>query len=71
MTTIDQPSSAPTPKVAAGGAAGAAAAVISWLLQVTLSVDMPPGIEAAVAVLVATAVSYFVRDRAVVHEGPS
>jgi uncharacterized membrane-anchored protein len=33
--------------------AAAVAAILAWLLQVVAGVQMPPGIEAAVAVLVA------------------
>jgi hypothetical protein len=42
----------PDPKVAAA----AVAAIVVWLVQAVAGVDVPPGIEGAVAVLVA----YFV-----------
>lgn len=49
------------PKVAAGGAAGAAAAVIAWTVS-EFGIHMPPGIEAAVATLVGVAAGYLKRD---------
>lgn len=33
--------------------AAAIAAILAWLIQLTVGVDVPPGIEAAVAVVVA------------------
>lgn len=52
----------PTPKVAAGGYAGAAALVLVWLLG-QFGVDMPPEVAAALALLAYGGAAYLKRDR--------
>lgn len=50
----------PLNKVSIGAGAGALSAILAWSLQQFAGVEMPAGIEAASAVLIATAVAYFV-----------
>lgn len=48
----------PVPKVAAGGAAGAAAVLVVWVLSL-FGVDMPAAAAAALATILAFAAGYF------------
>lgn len=61
---VDQDSAVPTRKVSAAGAAGALAAIVAWAAQTWGGVDVPPGIEAAFATLLAFAAGYIVKERA-------
>lgn len=63
ITLVDQPTATPSRKVTAMGLGGAVAAVISWVLQVTFSLDVPPGVESAFATIVGFATGYLVRER--------
>lgn len=51
----------PTPKVAAGGAAGAASILIVWLLSM-FGVEVPSEAAAALATLLGFAAAYMVPD---------
>lgn len=50
---MTEPTSRPTRKVTAATFGGACAVLVAWLAQVGLGVVMPPGVEAALATLVA------------------
>lgn len=57
------PSAAPVPKVAAAGAAGAAATVLVLLVQAWTGSSLPPGVEGAIATLLAFAAGYLTPPR--------
>jgi putative flippase GtrA len=59
---INQPSIAPTTKVAAGGIAGALTVVVVWILGL-LHVPVPPEVASALTVIISFITSYFVRER--------
>jgi CBS-domain-containing membrane protein len=59
---INQPSLAPTTKVAAGGVAGAVAVLVVWILGL-LHVAVPPEVASALTVVISFVTSYFVRQR--------
>jgi len=64
VVLVDQPDAAPTRKVAAGGVAGALAAVLAWAAQAFAGVTLPPGMEGAFVVIISFAIAYFTRDKA-------
>lgn len=57
------PSLKPTPKVAAGGAAGAASILLVWILGQS-GLDVPAEVAAALTVLIGTGAAYMKRDNA-------
>ena len=59
---VSQTTVAPTRKVTAAVAAGAAATILAWLAQ-QFGLDVPPGVEAAFAVLLAGGAGYLARER--------
>jgi putative flippase GtrA len=59
---INQPSIAPTTKVAAGGVAGALTVMVVWILGL-LHVPVPPEVASAMTVIISFVTSYFVRER--------
>jgi hypothetical protein len=59
---INQPSTAPTTKVAAGGVAGALTVLVVWILGL-LHVPVPPEVASALTVIISFVTSYFVRQR--------
>lgn len=59
---INQPSIAPSTKVAGGGVAGALIVLVVWILGL-LHVAVPPEVASALTVIVSFATSYFVRER--------
>lgn len=61
-TLVDQPTSAPTPKLIAGTLTGAAATVAIWVADAA-HVELPPAVASAIAVLAAAGVAYFKRNR--------
>jgi hypothetical protein len=58
----NQPSMAPTTKVAAGGVAGALTVLVVWILGL-LHVTVPPEVASALTVVISFATSYIVRER--------
>jgi hypothetical protein len=54
------PSALPVRKVTAAGAAGAATAIIVWLLSAAFKVNIPPEIASAITVILAVAAGYFI-----------
>jgi hypothetical protein len=62
LQPINQPSVAPTTKVAAGGIAGALTVLVVWILGL-LHVAVPPEVASALTVIISFATSYFVRQR--------
>lgn len=61
-TSNPAPSKAPTPKVVAGGTAGAAVVVIVWAASL-FGLEVPIQVAGALVVLVSFAASYVVPDR--------
>lgn len=59
---MTEPTNRPTRKVSAATAGGAVAAIVAWLVQMAGGVDMPPGVEAAVATLVAAVAGWAADD---------
>ena len=71
MTTLDrqpisQPSTSPTTKVAAGGAAGAVSVVLVYILGL-FNFPVPAEVGSALTVLVSFLASYVVKERAAAH----
>lgn len=60
---VSQDTVAPSRKVTAALMAGAAATIIAWAAQ-QFGLDVPPGIEAAFATLLAGAAGYLRKERA-------
>jgi hypothetical protein len=54
------PSALPVRKVTAAGAAGAATAIIVWILSAAFKVNIPPEIASAITVVLAVAAGYFI-----------
>lgn len=66
MTTtplVDQPSHAPTRKVAFTAMAGAAFTVLVWVLDFFYGIEIPGEVQGTIHTALAAAVGYFVRDR--------
>jgi putative flippase GtrA len=59
---INQPSMAPTTKVAAGGVTGALTVLVVWILGL-LHVPVPPEVASALTVIISFVTSYLVRQR--------
>lgn len=64
MATVEQPTSAPTNKVAAAGIGGALTSILVWIVSVTTKVEVPPEVAAAGATVVAFILGYLVPERA-------
>lgn len=54
------PSALPVRKVTAAGVAGAATAIIVWILSAAFKVNIPPEIASAITVVLAVAAGYFI-----------
>lgn len=59
----DQPTAQPSRKITATALAGAIAAVVAWVLEITTSIAMPAPVVAALTTIFAVAVGYFTRER--------
>lgn len=59
---MKQPTPAPNDKVTAAGVAGALAAIVAWGVGAG-GLDVPPGIEAAFAVIIMWVAAYFREER--------
>lgn len=57
---MDAPSAVPVPKVAAAGIGGAGATILVWALELA-GVDVPPGVAAAFASVIAFVAGYLKR----------
>jgi hypothetical protein len=73
MTTLDrrpmsQPSTTPTSKVGAGGAAGAVTVVLVYILS-KFHLDVPGEVGSAVTVILSFLASYFVKERVAAGNG--
>jgi len=64
-TRVNQPTAAPTQKVAAATLGGAVTVIAVWALG-QFGIDLPSEVAASVAVLVAAVAGYFTRDK--VHQ---
>lgn len=60
--TYDQPSSAPTPKVAAAGIGGALSVILIYLVRVLLNTELPAEVAASVATVLAFGAGYLKKD---------
>ncbi len=61
---VDQPTAAPTRKVAFGATAGALATIIAWASSQFAGVVLPPGVEGALAVAITFCIGWGTRDEA-------
>jgi putative flippase GtrA len=59
---VNQPSNAPTTKVAAGGVVGALTVLLVWILGL-LHVAVPPEVASSLTVVISFVTSYFVKQR--------
>lgn len=62
MKKVNQPTAAPTRKVAAGGVGGALSIVVIYAFQGLTGVQLPAEVSSAVTLLVTFATSYIVRE---------
>lgn len=62
-TPINQPTAAPTSKVAAAGIGGAITVVLIYLAQTFFNIDLPAEVGGAVAVIVSFFSGYIVKER--------
>lgn len=60
---VDQPTATPTRKVTAATLGAAAATLVVYALTAFAGADVPPGVEGALATLLAMAAGYVVRER--------
>lgn len=60
---VDQPSPAPTRKVTAAALGAALATIAVWAAHAFAGVDVPPGVEGALAVVLGFVCGYLVRER--------
>lgn len=58
----DQPSSSPTPKVAAGGIGGSVSVILIWVANSVFKVEIPAEVAAAIATVAGFVSAYFTRD---------
>jgi hypothetical protein len=61
---MDQPTAAPTDKVAAGAIGGAITVIAVWAVKAFTDVDVPAEVSAAVTAIVSTVLAYLVPERA-------
>lgn len=61
-TPYDQPTSAPTQKVAAAGIGGSITILLVYLIQAIFNVDIPPEVASALTAVIAFLSGYFVRE---------
>ena len=54
----------PNTKVTAGALAGAAVTIIIWILEATMSTEIPAAVAAALVVVVSFGLSYFIKEPA-------
>jgi putative flippase GtrA len=64
MDSVDQPTAAPTRKVATGGLGAAVVTIIIWLVQTFTDVEVTPEIAAALAGAIGWILAYLVPERA-------
>ena len=58
----DQPTAAPTNKVAAAGIAGAISVLVIYLASALFGIELPTGVGESIAVIVAFVAAYFKRN---------
>ncbi len=59
---IDQPTAAPTRKVAAGGIGGALSIVLIYLVELVFDLSLPSEVVASITAIISFLSSYFVRE---------
>ncbi len=64
MTTIEQPTPAPTRKVAAGGIAGAVSIVLLYIVQQVFNITVPAEVASAITLILSFGFSYLVKEEA-------
>lgn len=62
MATFNQPTPAPTRKVAAGGIAGAVSIILVYLLKQVFNVDLPAEVASSLTLIIGFATSYLVKE---------
>lgn len=62
MATVNQPTAAPTAKVAAAGIGGSISIVLIWVLN-QVGIDMPVEVASAITAIVSFAAGYLVKER--------
>lgn len=62
LVSYNQPSSAPTPKVAAVGVAGAGTVLLVYIVKTVFNLDIPAEVASAVTVLLGFGAGYFTKD---------
>lgn len=60
---VDQPTSAPTAKVAAAGIGGSISIVVVYLIQELFGVVIPAEVASALTAIISFVSGYFVRER--------
>lgn len=63
MVKVNQPTAAPTAKVAAGGIGASVSIVLVWVLG-QMSVDMPNEVASAITAILSFAAAYLTKERA-------
>jgi hypothetical protein len=63
----DQPSAAPSDKVAVAGLSGVATTVILFLVETLTKAEPPAAVSGAIVTLVAFAFAYFKREKGSLH----
>lgn len=61
-TSYNQPTSAPTQKVAAAGIGGSITILLVYLIQAVFNVEIPSEVAAAMTAVIAFLSGYFVRE---------
>lgn len=61
-TTVEQPTAAPTRKVAASGIAGAVSIVLVFVLQMVLGIEIPAEVASSTTLILAFASGYIVKE---------
>lgn len=66
VETYDQPTAAPTAKIAASGIGGSVSVVLIWLAGMA-GIEVPPEVAGAVATIISFFSGYLVREKRVVE----
>lgn len=64
MATVNQPTPAPTRKVAATGIAGAVSVVLIYVLQVLFNINIPAEVASAITLILSFISGYLVKEEA-------
>lgn len=64
MTKVNQPTAAPTAKVAASGVAGAVSIILVYLIQQVFATEIPAEVASSLTVVISFATGYLVKENA-------